>query len=127
MHCSVISGSFALARYAVVWLHQEQAHNKTILISSQDALVTFGTEVKLSDQQRISMKRTQGPSFELTIRQVRVSDRGSYKCEVVEWLQDPRGEWYHLSPVSTTTQLNVTETGKFVLTLIKSKNIFRFS
>lgn len=109
MHCSVISGSFASARYAVTWLRQEQAHNKTIISSNRDDLVTFGTQVKLSDQQRISMRRTQGPSFELTIRQAQVADRGSYKCEVVEWLQDPRGEWYQLSPVSTIAELTVTE------------------
>lgn len=113
MHCSVISGSLATARYAVTWLRQELAHNTAIISSDQDDLVTFGTQVKLSDQQRISMTRTQGPRFELTIRQAQVSDRGSYKCEVVEWLKDPRGEWYQLSPVSTTTELKVTEPGKF--------------
>uniref|UniRef100_A0A665TZN3 Zgc:91849 n=1 Tax=Echeneis naucrates TaxID=173247 RepID=A0A665TZN3_ECHNA len=46
----------------------------------------------------------EGPSFELTIQQAQISDTGLYTCEVAEWLQDPRGEWYELSPVSKGTQ-----------------------
>ncbi|XP_056244433.1 immunoglobulin superfamily member 3-like [Seriola aureovittata] len=105
--CSVTSEPFASSRYAVTWLHQQSAVNKTMLSSDGDALVTFGTDVELSN--RLSMRRTKGPSFELTIRQAQISDRGSYICEVVEWLQDPRGDWYQLSPVSKITELKVIE------------------
>nr|XP_046260656.1 immunoglobulin superfamily member 3-like [Scatophagus argus] len=107
--CSVISEPSASSRYAVTWLLQQEAVKKTIVSSDHDALVTFGDQVELSHRQRISMKRVKGPSFELTIRQVRLSDKGLYICEVVEWLQDPRGDWYHLSPVSKTTNITVTE------------------
>ncbi|XP_044073443.1 immunoglobulin superfamily member 3-like isoform X2 [Siniperca chuatsi] len=107
--CSVISEPSASSRYAVTWLLQQQAENKTIVSSDQDALVTFGLQLELSHRQRISMKRTKGPSFELSIRQARISDKGSYVCEVVEWLQDPHGDWYDLSPVSKTTMLTVIE------------------
>lgn len=113
--CSVTSEPSASSRYAITWLLQQQAENKTIVSSDQDALVTFGPQVQLSHRQRISMRRTKGPSFEFSIRQARVSDNGLYVCEVVEWLQDPHGDWYQLSPVSKTTQLTVIEPGKFVL------------
>ncbi|XP_037646675.1 immunoglobulin superfamily member 3-like [Sebastes umbrosus] len=107
--CSVSSEPSASSRYAVTWLLHQQAGNKTIVSSDQDALVTFGPQVQLSQRQRISMKRTKGPSFELSIRQARTSDGGSYVCEVVECLQDPHGDWYQLSPVSKTTKLTVIE------------------
>ncbi|XP_076603517.1 immunoglobulin superfamily member 2-like [Chaetodon auriga] len=107
--CSVISEPSASSRYAVTWLLQQQTENKTIISSDRDALITFGHQVELSQRQRISMKRTKGPSFELTVQQAQISDKGSYICEVVEWLQDPRGDWYHLSPVSKTTKIMVTE------------------
>ncbi|XP_035459820.2 immunoglobulin superfamily member 3 [Scophthalmus maximus] len=103
--CSVISEPSASSRYAVTWLHRQWAENKTIVSSDRDALTT---QAELSNR-RISMWRTRGPSFELTIRQAQISDNGSYICEVVEWLQDPRGNWYQLSPVSKITQLELIE------------------
>uniref|UniRef100_UPI003AADE937 immunoglobulin superfamily member 3-like n=1 Tax=Centroberyx gerrardi TaxID=166262 RepID=UPI003AADE937 len=103
--CSVIKATSPLSRFAVTWLVQRQAENKTILSSNRDAVVTFGAQVESSHGQRISMKRSEGPSFELTIRQARIGDSGLYMCKVVEWLQDPRGQWYELPPVSTTTEL----------------------
>ncbi|XP_019945255.2 immunoglobulin superfamily member 2-like [Paralichthys olivaceus] len=107
--CSVISEPFASSRYAVTWLHQQLEEKKTIVSSDRDALITFGTRVEPSDRQRISMRRSKGPSFELTIRQAQNSDNGSYTCEVVEWLQDPRGNWYQLSPKSEITEVNLIE------------------
>lgn len=102
------------SRYAVTWLLQQEAENKTILKSDRDALMTFGSQLDHSYRQRISMKRTEGPTFELSIRQTQISDKGSYICEVVEWLQDPHGSWYQLQPVSKTVKLILTEPGKFV-------------
>ncbi|XP_033965582.1 immunoglobulin superfamily member 3-like [Pseudochaenichthys georgianus] len=107
--CSVNSKPSAPTHYAVTWLLQQQAESTMIMKSDRDALVTFGPNVQPRHSQRISMKRTQGPSFELNIRQARISDNGSYVCEVVEWLQDPHGDWYQLSPVSKTTELTVIE------------------
>lgn len=122
--CSVISEPFASSQYAVTWLHQQWAENKTIVSSDRDALVTFGTQVELSNRQRISMRRTKGPSFELTIRQAQISDNGLYICEVVEWLKDPHGDWYQFSPVSRATTLTVIEPGKFIyLSLANGKII----
>lgn len=118
--CSVNSKPSAPTHYAVTWLLQQQAESTMIMKSDRDALVTFGPNVQPRHSQRISMKRTQGPSFELNIRQARISDNGSYVCEVVEWLQDPHGDWYQLSPVSKTTELTVIEPGKFVFTYMKS-------
>ncbi|XP_062287394.1 immunoglobulin superfamily member 3-like [Scomber scombrus] len=107
--CSVTSASSKSSRYAVTWVLQQKGENMTILSSDRDSLVTFGPQV---ERQRISMRCTEGPSFELTIRQSRISDNGSYVCEVVEWLQDPHGEWYQLSLVSTTTELTLIEPGE---------------
>ncbi|XP_073329448.1 immunoglobulin superfamily member 3-like [Pagrus major] len=107
--CSAISNQSPSSRYAVTWLLQQQAEKQIIVSSDRDALLTFGPQIELSLRQRISMKRTKGPSFELSIRQAQISDRGSYTCKVVEWLQDPRGEWYELSPVSRTTNITVIE------------------
>ncbi|XP_023155359.2 immunoglobulin superfamily member 3-like [Amphiprion ocellaris] len=107
--CSVVTESSASSRYSVTWLLQQEAENKTIVSSDRNALVTFGPTVELSHRQRISMRRSNGPSFEINIRQAGISDKGSYICEVVEWLQDPHGDWYQISKVSRTTKLTVTE------------------
>lgn len=58
------------------------------------------------------MQQTKDLHFELTIRDSQISDQGFYVCEVVEWLQDPRGEWYNLPSVSGTTQLTLIEPGE---------------
>lgn len=107
--CSVVTASSASSSYSITWLFQQEAENKTIVSSDRNALVTFGPNVELSHRQRISMRRSNGPSFELNIRQARISDIGSYICEVVEWLQYPRGNWYQISRVSETTTVSVTE------------------
>uniref|UniRef100_A0A3Q3SAM5 Immunoglobulin superfamily member 3-like n=1 Tax=Mastacembelus armatus TaxID=205130 RepID=A0A3Q3SAM5_9TELE len=112
MKCSVVSEPSLSSRYAVNWLFQQQTEKKLIVSSDLDALVTFGPQVELEQKRRISMRRTRGPSFEMTIQQARISDNGSYTCEVVEWRQDPGGHWYSLSPVSTTTVLTLTEPEK---------------
>ncbi|XP_034549224.1 immunoglobulin superfamily member 2-like [Notolabrus celidotus] len=109
LKCSVISEPSESSRYAVTWQLEQEAVSKVIVSSDQDAKVTFGPEIELSQRQRISVKRTKGPSFELSIRQAWISDSGSYSCEVVEWLQDPGGDWSSLLPVSKTTNLTVVD------------------
>ncbi|KAI3355810.1 hypothetical protein L3Q82_004376 [Scortum barcoo] len=125
--CSVTSGSSASSRYAVTWLLQQQTGNKTIISSDRDALVTFGPQIELNLRQRVSMKRSQGPRFELSIRQAWISDKGSYICEVVEWLQDPHCDWYQLSPVAQATNLTVIDPEKklSVVTEEKEFNVSR--
>uniref|UniRef100_G3NI48 Ig-like domain-containing protein n=1 Tax=Gasterosteus aculeatus aculeatus TaxID=481459 RepID=G3NI48_GASAC len=112
MKCSVVSKTSASSRYSVTWLLQQQGEKKTIVSSDQDALVTFDPKIVQSHRERIGVRRTKGPSFELSIQQVGISDKGSYTCEVVEWLQDPHGGWYQLSPVSKTTELTVSQPEK---------------
>ncbi|KAM3608329.1 uncharacterized protein V6R79_023072 [Siganus canaliculatus] len=107
--CSVMSEPSASSRYAVTWLLQRQAENKTIVSSDWDALVTFGAQVEPGLRQRVSTKRTKGPSFEMALRQAQISDQGLYICEVVEWRQDPHGDWYQLSPVSKSTKILITK------------------
>uniref|UniRef100_A0A8C6LBM2 Immunoglobulin superfamily, member 3-like n=1 Tax=Nothobranchius furzeri TaxID=105023 RepID=A0A8C6LBM2_NOTFU len=112
INCRVTSKPSQSSQYAVTWLHQHDAANKTILSSDRKAVETLGSQTEQSFRQRVIMKRTNGPTFELTIRQARISDRGSYFCEVVEWLQDPRGDWYPLPGKSVITKLTVIEPGK---------------
>ncbi|XP_072300221.1 immunoglobulin superfamily member 3-like [Eucyclogobius newberryi] len=107
--CSVSSNRLALSRYAVTWLLKQPTENKTIVRSDQDAFVTFGSDVELNLRQRLSVSRTEGPNFVLTIRNSRSSDKGLYICEVVQWQQDPSQEWHQFPPVSRTTQLTVIE------------------
>lgn len=110
--CFITSEPSVLSRYAVTWYLKQNAEKKILLSSDRDAKVTFGLDVNQSQRQRISMKRTKGPSFELNIRQAWISDNGIYSCEVAEWQQDPKGDWYRLSSVSEITNLTVTEPEK---------------
>uniref|UniRef100_A0A8C4ITR9 Ig-like domain-containing protein n=1 Tax=Dicentrarchus labrax TaxID=13489 RepID=A0A8C4ITR9_DICLA len=116
--CQILNPS-ASSRYAVTWHLQQKAENKTIISSNRDALITF-EHVEPSQRQRINMKRSEGPSFELNIGQAQMSDRGTYICEVVEWLQDPRGDWIQLSTVSKSTTLTVIEPEK-QLSIVKEE------
>ncbi|XP_049584942.1 immunoglobulin superfamily member 2 [Syngnathus scovelli] len=103
--CLVTSSRSGSSRYAVTWILQQQTQNVTILSLDRNSQVTS----TVGQNQRISSQQTNGPSFELSIRDSRTSDQGVYVCEVIEWLQDPRGEWYHLPPVSGTVQLTLIE------------------
>nr|XP_057938770.1 immunoglobulin superfamily member 3-like isoform X2 [Doryrhamphus excisus]XP_057938771.1 immunoglobulin superfamily member 3-like isoform X2 [Doryrhamphus excisus] len=107
--CSVNSSRSGSSRHAVTWILQNQIQNITIANSDRDSSVTFGPTVEEVHSQRISIQQTKGPSFQLTIRNALTSDQGTYVCEVVEWLQDPSGKWYHLTPVSGTTRLTLIE------------------
>nr|XP_029138245.1 immunoglobulin superfamily member 3-like isoform X2 [Labrus bergylta] len=109
IRCSVTSEPSASTRYFVTWQHKQKAESKIILSSDQDAKVEFGLQVDPSQRQRISAKRSKGPSFELSIRQTQISDGGVYLCKVAEWLQDPLGDWYQLPSVSRPTNLTVME------------------
>uniref|UniRef100_A0AAX7VIG1 Ig-like domain-containing protein n=1 Tax=Astatotilapia calliptera TaxID=8154 RepID=A0AAX7VIG1_ASTCA len=84
---------------------------QTIVSLDRNSIVT---ESQVDLRQRISMRRSKGPTFELIIRQARISDKGLYTCKVGEWLQDPRGEWYLLSTVSKSTVLTITEPGEYI-------------
>uniref|UniRef100_A0A3Q2YLJ9 Immunoglobulin superfamily member 3-like n=1 Tax=Hippocampus comes TaxID=109280 RepID=A0A3Q2YLJ9_HIPCM len=103
--CSVQSSRSGSSRYAVTWILQQQTQNVTVLTSDRDSIVTSTVD----HSRRISMQQTKELQFELTVRDSQISDQGFYVCEVVEWLQDPRGEWYNLPSVSGTTQLTLIE------------------
>ncbi|KAM6934030.1 immunoglobulin superfamily member 3-like [Xenentodon cancila] len=110
INCSVISKSSPSSLFAVTWLLQQGAASEMIISSDQNGIVAFGPAHQRGSRQRISVRRTEGPAFELTIRQAKTSDTGSYVCQVVEWLPDPRGDWFSLPTESkTTTALTVTE------------------
>uniref|UniRef100_A0AAV2K2H8 Ig-like domain-containing protein n=2 Tax=Knipowitschia caucasica TaxID=637954 RepID=A0AAV2K2H8_KNICA len=67
------------------------------------------SDLTLTSRQRLSVSRTEGPSFILTIRNARSSDSGVYMCTVVQWRQDSSREWYQFPAVSKSTQLTVIE------------------
>ncbi|CAL8268354.1 unnamed protein product [Lota lota] len=94
-------------RYAVTW--QKEETNHTLLVSDRDGVVTPGAQATPDDERRISMVRRAGPRFELTIRQARIGDSGRYLCVVVEWLQDPNHNWFHLAPAHTAMTVEITE------------------
>ncbi|XP_035605375.1 immunoglobulin superfamily member 3-like isoform X1 [Oncorhynchus keta] len=109
MECSVAKATSNSSRFAVSWLAQKNGEgNKTVLSSDRDAVITLG--LGLGTEQRISMRRREGRSFELTIRQARSWDNGMYYCVVEEWLQDPHGQWYKLPPSSAAMELRLKET-----------------
>ncbi|XP_061925090.1 immunoglobulin superfamily member 3-like isoform X1 [Entelurus aequoreus] len=107
--CSVASSRPGLSRYAVTWILQKPAQNVIIASSDRDASVKFGPTVNVVHGQRISVRRTEGPSFELTIRDTETSDQGAYVCEVVEWLQNSRGKWHRLTSAYRSTQLTLSK------------------
>lgn len=109
LKCSVSSNSPILSRYAVTWLLEQPTKNMTIVKSNQDAFITFGSEVESSQRQRLSVSRTEGPNFILTIRNARSTDRGVYTCQVEQWQLDPIQEWHQLPLVSKSTQLTIIE------------------
>lgn len=109
INCTVTSKPADSCFYAVTWLY----NNKTILGSDRNAVVTFGPHLKQKDRLRISLRRTNGPNFELTIRQATLSDKGLYRCKVVEWFQSPHGDWYSLPEKSVDTKLDITEPGTY--------------
>uniref|UniRef100_UPI0037E82BE0 immunoglobulin superfamily member 3-like n=1 Tax=Semicossyphus pulcher TaxID=241346 RepID=UPI0037E82BE0 len=123
MKCSVKSETSASSRYSVTWQVEREAEKKTIASSDRDAQVTFGSQLEPSDRRRISLRRTEGPSFELSIRQAWISDNGMYSCEVAEWIQRPQGDWYELSKMSTTTNLTVIELEKNLSILKKEAEL----
>ncbi|KAJ8013132.1 hypothetical protein DPEC_G00050120 [Dallia pectoralis] len=109
MECSVAKATSESSRFAVTWLAQKNEQgNQTVLSSDRDAVETLGEG--LSTEPRVSMRRHEGRSFVLTIRQARSSDSGRYFCVVGEWLQDPLGQWYNLLPSSAAIELRLKET-----------------
>lgn len=113
MRCAVTSEPSATSRYAVTWLLVQQSENLTLLSTDQDGLVTFGATLEPKHRKRIGASRTVGPSFHLSVRQAQTSDQGDYRCEVVEWQQASRSQWYRLPPVAQTIQLTLKEPGTF--------------
>ncbi|CAG5865671.1 unnamed protein product [Menidia menidia] len=121
--CSVTAASSASSAFAVSWLLRLGAASTTIMSSDRNALVTFGDQAEPNYRQRVSMRRAEGPNFELTIRQARISDSGLYECQVVEWLRDPHGDWYSLPVASATTSLAITEPTNDLLLDKKEKRL----
>ncbi|KAK6315143.1 hypothetical protein J4Q44_G00146720 [Coregonus suidteri] len=110
MECSVVKATSISSHFAVTWLVQKKGvGNQTVLSSDRDAVITLGAG--LGTEQRISMRRRERWSFELTIRQAHSWDRGTYYCVVEEWLQDPHSLWYKLLSSSAAMELRLQETG----------------
>uniref|UniRef100_A0A3P9HRM9 Ig-like domain-containing protein n=1 Tax=Oryzias latipes TaxID=8090 RepID=A0A3P9HRM9_ORYLA len=105
---NICLGSILQYAYSVTWLLQRETGYRNIVSIDKNALVTYGNVPELNHRQRVSIKRTEG-AFELIIRQAKLSDSGSYVCNVTEWLKDPRGSWISLSTLSMTTKVQISE------------------
>ncbi|KAM6985019.1 immunoglobulin superfamily member 3-like [Aplochiton taeniatus] len=114
MKCSVSQATSDTSHFAVTWLVQKEGEegNQTVLSSDRDAVVTLGAWAQSGGGERISMQRMKGNTFELTIRQARIGDSGSYLCVVEEWLQGPHGQWHQLPASTKTIERRVLETVK---------------
>ncbi|KAJ3592275.1 hypothetical protein NHX12_007403 [Muraenolepis orangiensis] len=109
LNCFALATTPGASHFAVTW-HQGE-NNRTVLWSDRDGR-TVSHSRGGDDQRRISALRMPGlgpPRFELTVRQAQVGDGGRYSCMVMEWLQDPDGNWFVLPPARTTTELHVLE------------------
>ncbi|KAM9804844.1 immunoglobulin superfamily member 2-like [Neosynchiropus ocellatus] len=102
LDCSVASVTSPSARHAVSWTLRRTSGNVSVVSWDRDA-------VSSEADGRISMRRAPGPRFQLTLRRVRSADAGRYRCEVAEWLPDPRGGWFRLAAASTVTNLSLSE------------------
>lgn len=109
VRCTVTSEPSATSRYAVTWLLRQQARNLTLLSTDQNGLVTFGPTLEPNHRRRISALRSVGPAFQLSVRRAQTSDQGSYVCEVVEWLQASKSEWYPLPAVAQSIKVTLLE------------------
>ncbi|KAK9969894.1 hypothetical protein ABG768_028035 [Culter alburnus] len=105
IECSVLTTTTDTSRFMITWMIGTQM----LLTMDLDAVVKFGPAAGPEKDQRIRMEVRQKQTFQLTVRQVRTSDSGQYRCEVDEWLQDPLGDWYSLKKLSDTTELVVRE------------------
>ncbi|XP_067266546.1 immunoglobulin superfamily member 2-like [Chanodichthys erythropterus] len=105
IECSVLTTTTDTSRFMITWMIGTQM----LLTMDLDAVVKFGPAAGPEKDQRIRMEVRQKQTFQLTVRQVRTSDSGPYRCEVDEWLQDPLGDWYSLNKKSDTTELVVRE------------------
>ncbi|XP_067266176.1 immunoglobulin superfamily member 2-like [Chanodichthys erythropterus] len=105
IECSVLTTTTDTSRFMITWMIGTQM----LLTMDLDAVVKFGPAAGPEKDQRIRMEVRQKQTFQLTVRQVRTSDSGPYRCEVDEWLQDPLGDWYSLKKQSDTTELVVRE------------------
>lgn len=88
------------SRFNVTW----QLADRVVAASDRDGVVMLQDASK-----RTTMSTLPGPTFQLALRQVGASDSGRYTCQVQEWLQDPAGEWYSLSPQNATVDVVVSE------------------
>lgn len=100
MSCMVAKATSNSSRFNVTW----QLAGRVVAGSDRDGVVTFQDASK-----RTTMSTLPGPTFQLALRQTGASDSGLYTCQVQEWLQDPAGEWYPLTPQSATVDVAISE------------------
>lgn len=98
--CVVAKATSNSSRFNVTW----QFADRVVAGSDRNGIVTLQDASK-----RTTISMLTGPTFQLALRQVGAGDSGRYTCQVQEWLQDPAGEWYSLTPQSATVDVVVSE------------------
>lgn len=121
--CSIKATVSTSSCFLVTWMSGTQ----TLVKMDTLGVVTLGPGINHEMDQRISMRKTEKQTFQLTIQQVRSTDSGQYNCTVEEWIQDPDGIWYHLNTKSVITELAVNEKGMLSVgfCLVKCTDVLR--
>ncbi|XP_035378654.1 immunoglobulin superfamily member 3 isoform X1 [Electrophorus electricus] len=104
--CLITSPTFNSSRFGVAWMNGDL----TLLKMDHEGVLSLGPATQ-DMEQRVGLTMIGRHSFQLTVQQVRSTDRGLYRCLVEEWVQDPDDIWYQLQEKNVTMELVVTEKG----------------
>lgn len=114
INCSITSQTSPDSQHAVMWYVRRatgsEADELLLRIERSGAFEygAYADEERL--RRRVQAERLSPRLYVLTLNRAESSDSGTYYCLVEEWLSDPDGAWYRLSPESSGyTQVRVKQ------------------
>ncbi|XP_005993666.1 immunoglobulin superfamily member 3-like [Latimeria chalumnae] len=126
LHCNVLASSSKQSHFAVTWYTlntqhgSQEAEKEEVFSISHDSMFRYGSG---SRQDRLQFKRPSPDVYSLMIQRAEPGDSGTYICQVQEWLQDPRNNWYTLTErESGLTVVTVQHTGSSLQSVICSND-----
>lgn len=105
INCSITSQTRPDSQNAVMWYVRRatgsEADELLLRIEYSGAFEygAYADEERL--RRRVQAERLSPSLYVLTLNRAESSDSGTYYCLVEEWLRDPDGAWYRLSPESS--------------------------